>query len=85
MNPKELETIKKTTGYLEGSLKAMEDILDHTNNRALYQATGSLMQALRYLHEVEPTLLGDDCRIRVEALIDKEKVKTGRDSFNTGF
>jgi hypothetical protein len=85
MNAKELETIKKSTAQVESALTTIEGILENTNNRALYQSTGSLVEVLRHLNEVDPHLLSPDYKSRIEALLLKEKASTGRDSFNTGF
>ena len=85
MNPKELETIKKAAGHMEIALQVMEKILEATNNRPLYLAMGSMVEGLRHLHETDPTLLNPESHARVEALLEKEKPKPGRDSFNTGF
>ncbi len=85
MDPKDFETLKKAAGHLEASLKSIEHLLESINNRPVFQATGSLMEALRHLHDADPTLLSSQNRERVENLIQKSKAKTGRDSFNTGF
>ncbi len=85
MNSTEIETIKKATIQVEAGLKEVEEILDATNNQALYQASLSMVSVLRHLHQVDPTLLNTQNRERIEAILLKEKVKSGRDSFNTGF
>jgi hypothetical protein len=85
MNSTEIETIKKATIQVEAGLKEVEEILDATNNQALYQASLSMVAVLRHLHQVDPTLLNTQNRERIEAILLKEKVKSGRDSFNTGF
>jgi hypothetical protein len=85
MNPQELESVQAAAKHVEVSLKAIEDILENTNNQALYKATGCLVDVLKYLHDVDPGLLNPDSQARIEALIAKQKSKSGRDSFNTGF
>ncbi len=81
MNPQELKTVQQA----ESSLQAIEDFLENANNQALYLATGCLVEALKHMHEADPTLLNPTNRIRIEALLAKQKMKSGRDSFNTGF
>ena len=85
MNSAEIGSIKKATLQVEEGLKKVEDILDSTNNQALYQASLSMIAVLRHLHQVDSTLLNPQNRERVEALLLNEKAKSGRDSFNTGF
>ncbi|MDB5048972.1 MAG: hypothetical protein JWO30_2043 [Fibrobacteres bacterium] len=85
MNPQEMKTIKHAAGHIESALKAFEDILADTNNQLLYKSTGSLVQVLRYLHELDAGLLSAENRERIEDLLKKDKPKGGRDSFTTGF
>jgi len=85
MNPQELKTVQAAVKQAESSLQAIEDFLENANNQALYLATGGLVEALKHMHEADPTLLNPTNRIRIEALLAKQKMKSGRDSFNTGF
>lgn len=85
MNPQEMQSIRKAAGQIESALKTLEDLLEETNNRLVYQSSGNLVQALRCLHGFDGTLLCEENRIRMEALAEAEKPKAGRNSFNTGF
>lgn len=85
MNTQELESVQTAVKQIESSLKAIEDVLENTNNQALYRATISLVDVLKHLHDVDPNLLNPACRARIEDLLAKQKSKSGRDSFNTGF
>jgi hypothetical protein len=85
MNSLELESIQAVAKQIESSLKAIEDVLENTNSQPLYLATGCLVDVLKHLHEVDPELLNEESKARIEALLAKQKSKSGRDSFNTGF
>ncbi len=85
MNPQEMKSIHKAAGQIESALKALEDLLQETNNQSVYKASGSLVQALRFLHEFDATVLTAEIRARMEALAAADKPKSGRNTFTTGF
>jgi hypothetical protein len=86
MNPEDLATLKKASAGLEKSLDAFETWLESTNNLSLYQASLSMISALKHLYAANPELLCVANRTRVEEILEKEKakIKSG-DRFNTGF
>lgn len=85
MTPQKSGTMKSAVENLEGILVEFEAILEEESNRPLYKASLCLVDALTHLYEMDPALLAPETRIRVEALIEKAKVKPGRNTFNTGF
>ncbi|MEO6097584.1 MAG: hypothetical protein ABIW76_18790 [Fibrobacteria bacterium] len=86
MNPEDLATLKKASAGVEKSLDVFESWLESTNNLSLYQASLSIIGALRHLYAASPELLCAANRTRVEVILEKEKakIKSG-DRFNTGF
>jgi hypothetical protein len=85
MNPQELQSIQKAAGQIESALKALEDVLEHTNSHLIFKSSGGLVQALRFLHDFDGALLTPENRVRMDALAVAEKPKSGRNSFTTGF
>ncbi len=85
MSPLEIQSIQAEVKLIEASLQTFEAILENTNNRPLYEASLCLVDALKRLHEFDPQLVNAANRTRIEELAAKQKVKPGRDYFNTGF
>jgi hypothetical protein len=81
-----LASIQKAAAGLELSLEAFEAYLEDENNRPLYLATLSMVEALKHVYAADPDLLSAVNRTRVEEILKKEtRGGKGRDSFNTGF
>lgn len=81
-----LASIQKAAAGLELSLEAFEAYLEDENNRPLYLATLSMVEALKHVYAADPELLSAVNRTRVEEILKKEtRGSKGRDSFNTGF
>ncbi|HKP94534.1 MAG TPA: hypothetical protein VJ385_02135 [Fibrobacteria bacterium] len=85
MNPQESKAVRTAARQIESALKVFEDYLEDSNSEALYKSCGNLIQVLRHLHGMDPTLVAEENRARIEALLLKEKPKSGRDTFTTGF
>lgn len=86
MNPEDLVILKKASAGLEKSLDVLETWLESANNLSLYQASLSMINALKHMYAADPDLLCAANRARVEEMLEKEKakIKSG-DRFNTGF
>ena len=86
MTTEHLASIQKAAAGLEHCLEVFEAYLEDENNRPLYQATLSMVEALKHVYAADPELLSAISRTRIEEILKKEtRGGKGRDSFNTGF
>jgi predicted metal-dependent phosphoesterase TrpH len=86
MQAESKEKLRAIAGQLDAALLTFESILESEDLAALYRATHSLQDALKSLHDHDPSLLPPEALTRVQELLNKERKKAGgRDNFNTGF
>ena len=86
MQAESKEKLRAIAGQLDAALLAFESILESEDLAALYRATRSLQDALKSLHDLDPSLLPPEADARLLELLAKERKKAGgRDNFNTGF
>jgi hypothetical protein len=85
MTPNKPASIDKAIEILERAYVEFESIPEAGESSLLNKVSTKMLEVFTLLHEKDPDLLSAEMCERVQERLAREKRRSGRDTFNTGF